>query len=30
MSDPTIITLISIGATIFFMAGVPVFLVIGY
>ncbi len=30
MSDPTIITLISIGATLFFMAGVPVFLVIGY
>ncbi|WP_317056565.1 TRAP transporter large permease [Roseovarius rhodophyticola] len=30
MSDPTIITLISIGATIFFMMGVPVFLVIAY
>ncbi|MEM8577127.1 MAG: TRAP transporter large permease [Pseudomonadota bacterium] len=30
MSDPTIITLISIGATLLFMAGVPVFLVIGY
>ncbi|MEO0370881.1 MAG: TRAP transporter large permease [Pseudomonadota bacterium] len=30
MSDPTIITLISIGVTILFMAGVPVFLVIAY
>ncbi|MEL6990137.1 MAG: TRAP transporter large permease [Pseudomonadota bacterium] len=30
MSDPTIITLISILVTIFFMAGVPVFLVIAY
>ncbi len=30
MSDPTIITLISIGATFFFMMGVPVFLVIAY
>lgn len=30
MTDGTIITLISIGATIFFMLGVPVFLVIGY
>ncbi len=30
MSDPTIITLISIAVTILFMAGVPVFLVIAY
>ncbi|MCZ0813106.1 MAG: TRAP transporter large permease [Pseudomonadota bacterium] len=30
MSDPTLITLISIGVTLFFMIGVPVFLVIGY
>ena len=30
MSDPTIITLISILVTVFFMAGVPVFLVIAY
>ncbi|MEL6119191.1 MAG: TRAP transporter large permease [Pseudomonadota bacterium] len=30
MSDPTIIMLISILVTIFFMAGVPVFLVIAY
>ncbi|MEP2943059.1 MAG: TRAP transporter large permease [Hyphomicrobiales bacterium] len=30
MSDSTIITLISLGVTVFFMLGVPVFLVIGY
>ncbi len=30
MSDPTIVTLISIGVTILFMMGVPVFLVIAY
>ena len=30
MSDPMIITLISIGVTFLFMLGVPVFLVIGY
>ena len=30
MTDPTIITLISIGVTLLFMLGVPVFLVIGY
>ncbi|WP_147108838.1 TRAP transporter large permease [Tateyamaria sp. syn59] len=30
MSDPTLITLISIGVTLFFMMGVPVFLVIAY
>ena len=30
MSDPAIITAISIGVTILFMLGVPVFLVIGY
>ncbi|SDY43611.1 TRAP transporter, DctM subunit [Jannaschia faecimaris] len=30
MTDGTIITLISVGVTIFFMLGVPVFLVIGY
>ena len=30
MSDPTIITLISIAVTILFMMGVPVFLVIAY
>ncbi|EEX08454.1 trap c4-dicarboxylate transport system permease dctm subunit [Ruegeria lacuscaerulensis ITI-1157] len=30
MSDPTLITLISIGVTFLFMLGVPVFLVIGY
>lgn len=30
MSDPTIITAISVGVTILFMLGVPVFLVIGY
>jgi C4-dicarboxylate transporter DctM subunit len=30
MSDGTIITLISLGVTVFFMLGVPVFLVIGY
>ena len=30
MTDTTIITLISIGVTILFMLGVPVFLVIGY
>ncbi len=30
MSDGTIITLISVGVTILFMLGVPVFLVIGY
>ncbi|CTQ49116.1 TRAP transporter large permease [Jannaschia donghaensis] len=30
MSDGTIVTLISIGVTILFMLGVPVFLVIGY
>ncbi|WP_179380953.1 TRAP transporter large permease [Jannaschia marina] len=30
MSDGTLITLISIGVTILFMLGVPVFLVIGY
>lgn len=30
MSDPTLITAISIGVTFLFMLGVPVFLVIGY
>ncbi|WP_294622769.1 TRAP transporter large permease [uncultured Roseovarius sp.] len=30
MSDPAIITAISVGVTILFMLGVPVFLVIGY
>ncbi|MDZ7709727.1 MAG: TRAP transporter large permease [Roseovarius sp.] len=30
MTDPTIITLISIGVTLLFMLGVPVFLIIGY
>ena len=30
MSDPAIITLISLGVTFLFMLGVPVFLVIGY
>ena len=30
MSDPTIITIISIAVTVLFMAGVPVFLVIAY
>jgi len=30
MSDPTIITLISVGVTVLFMMGVPVFLVIAY
>ena len=30
MSDPMIITLISVGVTFLFMLGVPVFLVIGY
>lgn len=30
MSDPTIITLISVGVTFLFMLGVPVFLVIAY
>ena len=30
MSDGTIITLLSIGVTVFFMLGVPVFLVIGW
>ncbi|RKT31013.1 tripartite ATP-independent transporter DctM subunit [Roseovarius halotolerans] len=30
MADSTIITLISLGVTLFFMLGVPVFLVIGY
>ncbi|WP_147126237.1 TRAP transporter large permease [Shimia ponticola] len=30
MSDPTIITLISVGVTVLFMFGVPVFLVIAY
>ena len=30
MTDGTIVTLISVGVTVLFMMGVPVFLVIGY